>query len=265
MRKPPRLLLLTVTMVAASVFAAPLASAAQPAPGFSQFAGCPSQAENPEIEACFTSTIKGGPIEKPITLSGGWGPAEKSYFSPKGGMTKAKEKVPGGLIGLTGMSSLANLVANSPLGLTVTPELAGTPSSPLNPPFQVPLKMHLENPAGLLGPNCYIGSNSSPIMLSLVTEPTNPPAGIKPIAGHNGEFKVSPTNESIILLDNSEFVDNTFSVPTATGCTMTMFGFIPVNLDNMVDKQSGLPAAAGFSEAHEIADGEVAESRYVYP
>src|ERR1700742_3389506 len=223
---------------------ASLATAATPAPGFSQFAGCPSKAEKAEIEACYTIKIKSGnfkvgsknvPIENPITLSGGWGPAEKSYFSPKGGMTKAKQKVPGGVIGLTGLTWLAEVLGSSALTLYATTELAGTPSAPLNPPFQVPVKVHLENSTGVLGPNCYIGSTANPIMLNLITETTNPPAPNNPITGRQPELEVSPTNESIILLKNGEFVDNSFSAPSASGCTLTLFGFIPIRLNSLVE------------------------------
>jgi hypothetical protein len=251
-----------------------MALAATPAPGFSQFAGCPTKAEKAEIEACYTLTVKSGnfkvgsknvPIENPITISGGWGPAEKTYYNSKGGMTKAKQKVPGGIIGLTGLTWLAEVLGSSALTLYATTELAGTPSAPLNPPFQVPVKIHLENSTGVLGPNCYIGSTASPIMLNLITETTHPPAPNKPITGRQPELELSPKNESIILLKNGEYVDNSFSAPSASGCTLTLFGFIPISLNGLVNAQSGLPAAAGTNETRQVADAEVAEESYVYP
>jgi hypothetical protein len=255
-------------------FTAGIAQATTPAPGFSQFAGCPSKAEKAEIEACYTLKVKSGnfkvgnknvPIEKPITISGGWGPAEKTYFNSKGGMSKAKQKVPGGIIGLTGLTWLAEVLGSEALTLYATTELAGTPSAPLNPPFQVPVKVHLENTTGVLGPNCYIGSNSNPIMLNLITETTSPPPPNKPITGRQPELEVSPLNESIILLKNGEYVDNSFSAPGASGCTLTLFGFIPISLNSLVNAQSGLPAAAGTNETRQVADAEVAEESYVYP
>ncbi|HEX3363226.1 MAG TPA: hypothetical protein VHS74_19680 [Solirubrobacterales bacterium] len=268
--------LLSVVGAAMAAFAlmASFAQAATPAPGYSQFAGCPTKAEKAEIEDCYTIKIKSGnfkigsknvPIENPITLDGGWGPAEKSYFSPKGGMTKAKQKVPGGVIGLTGLTWLAEVLGSSALTLYATTELAGTPGAPLNPPFQIPVKVHLENSTGVLGPNCYIGSTASPIVLNLITETTSPPPPNEPITGRQPELEASPTNENIILLKNGEFVDNSFSAPSASGCTLTLFGFIPISLNSLVNAQSGLPAAAGTNETRQVADTEVVNQEFVYP
>jgi hypothetical protein len=268
------LLLVTGATIALAATTASAAIAATPAPGFSQFAGCPSKADNPEIEACYTTKIKSGsfkvgsktvPIENPFTLSGGWGPAEKTYFNSKGGMSKARQKVQGGIVGLTGLTWLTEVLGSNALTLYATTELAGTPSAPLNPPFQIPIKVHLENSTGVLGPNCYIGSAASPIMLNLITETTSPPPPNKPITGRQPELTVSPTNESIIVLKNGEFVDNSFLAPSASGCVLTLFGFIPIGLNSLVNAQSGLPAAAGRNEARQIADTEVAEQSYVYP
>lgn len=268
------LLSIAGAMTAVLALMVPAAEATTPAPGFGQFAGCPTKAEKAEIEACYTIKIKSGnfkmgsknvPIENPVTISGGWGEAEKTYYNSKGGMTKAKQKVPGGVIGLTGLTWLAEFLGSSALTLYATTELAGTPSAPLNPPFQVPVKVHLENTTGVLGSNCYIGSNSSPIMLNLITETTSPPAPNKPITGRQPELEISPTNESIILLKNGEYVDNSFSAPGASGCVLTLFGFIPVSINGLVNLQAGLPSAAGNNETRQVADAEVAEEGFVYP
>ena len=40
---------------------------------------------------------------------------------------------------------------------------------------RVPIKVHLHNDA-VLGPNCYIGSDASPIVLNLVETPTSTPS-----------------------------------------------------------------------------------------
>ena len=56
------------------------AQAATPAPGYTQFTGCPSPAEHPGLEYCIRSEITGGnfkmgsknvPITNPIVLTGG--------------------------------------------------------------------------------------------------------------------------------------------------------------------------------------------------
>jgi len=251
-----------------------VAEARTPAPGYSQFAGCPSPEEKAEVEACFKTVIKSGnfkmgsknvPIEKAITWSGGWGAALKVYNSPAGGLSKVKEKVPGGIIGLTGLTWLAEFLGIEALTLYATTELAGTPSAPLQPPIELPIKVHLENSTGVLGPSCYVGSNSNPIKLNLITGTTNPPPPNKPITGADPVLSISPENENIILLSNGKFVDNSFAAPGASGCVLTLFGFIPISINGLVNSQSGLPSAAGNNETTQVADTEVVESRFVYP
>jgi hypothetical protein len=126
----------------------------------------------------------------------------------------------------------------------------------------LPLKVHLIN--SVLGNSCYIGSNSNPITLNLITSTTSPPPPNKPITGKEPEFAV---NESTGVLEgrNGTFVDNSFSAPGATGCTLTLFGFLPISLDGLVDLQAGLPAAAGTNETVQNFDLEIVEVGLVYP
>jgi hypothetical protein len=261
------------TMAVLALMAA-MAEARTPAPGYSQFAGCPSPEEKAEVEACFTSNIKGGsvklgsktvPIEHPMTFSGGFGAANKTYYNSKGGLTKVRQKVPGGVIGLTGLTWLAELFGIEALTLYAVTEIAGTPSGVVSPPVTLPIKVHLENPGGILGANCYIGSNSEPITLNLITGTTSPPPPASPITGKQPELSASPTNENILLLKNGEFVDNTFAAPGANGCVLTVFGFIPISINGLVNSQSGVPSKAGTNEARQVIDTEITESHYVYP
>jgi hypothetical protein len=127
------------------------------------------------------------------------------------------------------------------------------------------VKIHLQNSTGVLGPNCYVGSNSNPIALHLTTLTTSPPPPNKPISGEDPKLSVDPENENIIFLKNGKFVDNAFAAPGASGCVLTLFGFIPINLDGLVNLQSGLPAAAGTNETVQVTDSEIAETRFVYP
>ena len=53
-------------------------------------------------------------------------------------------------------------------------ELAGEPANFTIQSVTLPIKVHLTNPAGLLGSTCYLGSNSEPIVLHLTTGTTNP-------------------------------------------------------------------------------------------
>jgi len=259
--------------VLAALFAAP-ALARTPVHPYEAFAGCPSPEENPAVGGCFTSTIKGGhfkmgnknvPIEKPMTLSGGFDFYGKVSFSPSGGLTKVKQKVPGGVIGLTGLTWLTEFLGSDALTLYATTELAGTPSSPLEPPVTLPIKVHLQNSTGVLGPNCYVGSNSNPIVLNLITGTTSPPPPNEPITGVNPTFSFDESRPNVILANNGTFVDNSFSAPGASGCVLTLFGFIPVSINGLVNSQSGLPAPAGTNETVQNIDTALVESQYVYP
>ena len=64
---------------------------------------------------------------------------------------------------------------------------------------------------------------------------------------------------------NGSLVDNSFSAPSASGCVLTLFGFIPISLDGLVNSQSGLPSAAGTNETKQDVDIEVTLQSVVYP
>jgi hypothetical protein len=256
-------------LMAASLLA-PAAFAATPAKGFEAFAGCPSPAENSTISLCLTIKIKSGhfqmgskdvPITNPMTLSGGVNPDGEIFTSPAGGLSKAKQKVPGGVIGLTGLTWLAEFLGIEALTLYATTELAGKPSNPFEDPITLPIRVHLENSA--LGSNCYVGSFTNPILLHLTTGTTSPPAPNKPISGHN------PTGfeetAQLARFTNAEYVDNSFAAPGASGCVLTLFGFIPISINGLVNSQSGLPAAAGTNETKQVQDLEFSPQSSVYP
>jgi len=247
------------------------ASAATPNPGYTQFAGCPSSAEDSLTAVCLHSTITGGhfqmgsknvPISKPMTLSGGYEEGtEKFVFNGQGGLTPTKQLVPGGVIGLTGLDWLVNFLNLEGLQLFAVTELAGNVGNVLNEPFVLPVKVHLINP--VLGNNCYVGSNSNPILLHLQFGTTSPPPPNTPITGKFPEFSVNELG--IIHLNNGTYVDNSFSAPGASGCVLTLFGFIPISINGLVNTQSGLPAPAGTNETVQNVNGELVEQRLVYP
>ncbi|HVV52160.1 MAG TPA: hypothetical protein VHO06_21000 [Polyangia bacterium] len=247
---------------------APVAQAETPAPGYGQFAGCPSyKTENPNITTCITSTITGGnlhlgnketKITNPITLSGGLNEESEEFsFNSNGGLTKAKQKVEGGVIGLTGLTWLAEYLGSDALTLYATAELAGQVQVNNVEDIVLPLKVHLENSTGVLGPSCYIGSNSDPINLHLVTGTSGKLTGKAPT------YKFDPETE-IVKGSNGTFVDGTFTAPGANGCTLNLFGFIPISLNGVIDLASGLPASSGnyTSQNYNI---EIVESELVYP
>ena len=236
----------------------PAAQAAETNPGYEQFRGCPTSAESSKSIICITSDITGGhlkmgsktvPIENPLTLSGGVNGAFQEFVAgPEGGLSKAKQKVPGGVIGLTGLTWLLELFGSEALTLYGTSELAGIPSEFTFETVTIPIKVHLTNPGGLIGNSCYVGSDSNPITLRLTTNTTEPPPPNEPITGQFPEVEEDEELE-IVHLNNGVYVDNSFSVPGASGCKLYLFGFIPISINGLVNEQAELPSAAGNNEA----------------
>lgn len=250
---------------------APLAEAVEePQTGFTQFRGCP-RPEEKTMTFCLRSDVTGGhlqtgkkdaPIKNPMALTGGVEADFTGFFNnSEGGLTKVKQEVPGGVIGITGLEWLTNFLTGNALKLYAVAELAGTPSHFTFQTVTLPIKVHLENTTGVLGKNCYIGSSAKPITLALTTETTNPLPPNEPISGQEGAF--SEENE-IAYFKDGIYVDNEFSVPAASGCVLTLFGFIPISLDGAVNLQAGLPAAAGTNEAIQEIDIEIALQETVY-
>jgi hypothetical protein len=268
-----RLLSAAVMAVLAVALLAPAAQAREPAPGYGEFAGCPSPEEKAGLAVCLFSEITGGhlkvgnkevPIEHPLTLSGGANAEfEEFSFNSKGGLSKTAQKVPGGVLGLTGLTWLLEFFGSEALTLYATTELAGTPTGFTISTVTIPIKVHLTTPSGVLGNTCYIGSNTSPITLHLTTGTTSPPPPNKPITGKEPE--VSFDELEILHLKNGIYVDNSFSAPGASGCVLKLFGFIPISLNSFVNSQSGLPAPAGTNEAVQNFNLDIAERPNVYP
>jgi hypothetical protein len=259
-----------VALVAVAMVA-PAAQATTPAPGYAAFAGCPSPSENPSIAICLRSVVTGGhfkmgnkevPISNPITISGGTGEALEGFAAnSKGGLVPVKQKVPGGVIGLTGLTWLAEFLGSEALTLYAVTEAAGLPKVGFTD-LALSIKVHLINP--VLGNNCYVGSNSSPIKLNLTYGTTSPPPPNKPISGVEPLLTVEPVRQ-IAEVKGGTYVDNSFAAPGANGCTLTLFGFIPVSINGLVNVASGLPSAAGTNETVQKINTELVESKLVYP
>jgi hypothetical protein len=268
-----KLLAVVVGLLAAFAALSPAAHAVKPNPGYTQFAGCPSPTENPKVVTCLRSEITGGnfkmgnknvPIEKTITITGGVEDGLKNFsFNSEGGMTKVKQKVPGGVIGLTGLTWLAEFLGINALTLYATTEPAGLPTFNSLSDVKLPIRVHLENSTGVLGPNCYVGSFTSPIMLNLITGTTSPPPPNKPITGKAPTPEFDPVLE-IAKYKNGIFVDNSFAAPGASGCVLTLFGFIPISINGLVNLQSGLPSAAGNNETKQNFNTELVNSAFPY-
>jgi len=269
-----KLLGMVVGLLAAFAALSPVAHAEKPNPGYEQFAGCPSPfTENPKIVTCLRADITGGnfkmgnknvPIEKPIVITGGVETGLKNFSAnAEGGMTKVKQKVPGGIIGLTGLTWLAEFLGIEALTLYATTEPAGLPVFTDLNHVSLPIRVHLENTTGVLGKNCYVGSFTSPIKLNLTTGTTSPPPPNTPITGKEGEVSFDPVLE-IFRSKNAVFVDNSFSAPGASGCVLTLFGFIPISINGLVNTQSGLPAPAGTNETKQTTSTELVNSEFAY-
>jgi hypothetical protein len=241
---------------------------------FAVFAECPTA--NSEVEDCIIAKTEGGefdvgsekvPIVSPITLQGGvnrfLGGTEEKFFGAENGntLTKAAQKVPGGLLGLVKCNEIGNFIErlscelffeNGITGVNATTELAAPASSVATnaaalteqkgTALTLPLKIHLENP--FLGSSCYIGSNAHPIVIEFTSGTTSPPAPNKPITGKPGELSLNAA-ETIIFDKGNELVNNSYPAPGAEGCGGI---FAPI-VDEIVDKKLGLPSAAGKNTA----------------
>lgn len=269
-----RLLVALAAAVAAVAVMAPAASAlTEPNEGYEQFAGCPDAEEAPNVSLCIRSEITGGhfqmgskdvPIENTIVLSGGYNTAGTEFAaSPNGGLLPVKQKVPGGVVGLTGLTWLLELFGSEALTLYATTEAAGLPGPPLANPLTLPIRVHLTNPAGLLGNECYVGSFVEPIQLKLTKKTTSPPPPNEPITGKEGTFELGDA-EGILRVSGSEYVDNAFAAPGANGCKLVLFGFIPISINGLVNSQSGLPSPAGTNETRQENTTELVERSFVY-
>jgi hypothetical protein len=225
---------------------------------FAKFVNCPI--EN-GAGACVYGETYGGefkmgsktvPITNPQVLQGGipsLGTETYHLIAPRLGaeaLSKASEPIPGGLTGVTeligGPASATAELAGAPSTVEVTPyALAAGLRSPNEgaTATTLPLKVHLENE--LLGPNCYIGSETEPIVLNLTTGKTHPSSG-ESIEGSPGKT-VDLDKERIIEYEGVSLVDNTFSVPAAHNCGTSSLTE-PV-ITAAVNLAAGLPSASG--------------------
>jgi hypothetical protein len=240
-----------VVVVAAFLAVASSAMAAT-APGYEEFDDCPGRDVDPSLQICVVSIVTDGhlkmgtkntPITDPIELVGSLGPSGQMVVGKFDG---GRQKVPGGLVGLTGLDWLTWIYPLSLLNVYAEAELAGTPGNPLVVPFPLPLKVKLDNI--LLADTCYIGSDSNPIQLNLIgsPEPTLTP---------------DPNLPGVIRLTDGVLTDHTFAAPAATGCDLLGLGAV----DLLVNAQAGLPSPSGNNEAVQEVHGALAALPAIYP
>ena len=131
-----------------------------------------------------------------------------------------------------------------PMGFSIT-----TPGqSGINPLTVIPLKFHLVNP--LLGPNCYIGSNTNPVTVNLTTAMSGTLTGT---LGAVGVFAQGNTLQTT----GTEVVDGTFATPGATGCGS---GGV---WDSAIDSTDGLPSPSGANQMILYGNFDLAASAWV--
>lgn len=168
---------------------------------------------------------------------------------PAGAVIGDPVEIPGGLLGLMCPSNLPIIadicrqIVNSPLNrVTATIESAGAPTdfnlgagtAVGQPIVTLPVKIKLSNP--FLDPNCYIGSNSNPILL----KPANLARPTGRVVRFNADGTPNATGEmGYFQLTGASQSDSTFAVPGATGC-----GFLGL-LSGAVNLKQGLPSPAG--------------------
>jgi hypothetical protein len=243
---------------------------------FTKFQYCPWK--NEEVKKCTYAVTEGGevimgskkvPIVNDVLLQGGFSAANKeTKFAKFFGATEGKptlqpvaQPVPGGLAGLVNCPEIENFILraacewtfeNGLTGVNSVLELARPASeikiSELNlsgkvgVAMQLPVKIRLENP--FLGSNCYVGSESSPVIWNLTSGKTAPPPPNESISGVAGS--VLAIEEGLIArLDGNKLVDNAWAAPETSGCG-GLFAFI---LDPIISAAAGLPAEAGTNTA----------------
>jgi hypothetical protein len=249
-----------------------LAASHHPKGEYAQFAECPLN--NAKVVYCVYSESKGGffqigkktvPLKNPVILQGGLEVNEKfetPFVGAENGdtLSKTPQPVPGGLLGIEAPKSwpkfLQDLfnetINNGFTGVTATVEIAG-PASGVKVDttnliieegvaLSLPAKIKLSNP--FLGSNCYIGSNSKPVVIDFTSGETSPPPPNKPIHGSAGELSINEAG-TIITLSGGSLVNNSFAAPGANGCG-GLFSFL---IDPFVNSLVGLPSPAGTNSA----------------
>lgn len=261
-------------LLVGALCAGPAAAASAPTGLYAGMGTCPLNSaalrntNNAEL-GCTVSTVSGGsftigstvvdiPSSSPITVSFGvyWQNNGPSVTFPDGNVADLFSTVaPVGGPELSAqpldvpIPGLANFWPGVTSAITQI-ELAGpiTNFAPLAagenyPLFQLPIKLHLENL--FLGPSCYVGSNSAPILLQPTSGTTSPPAPNQPISGDPGTIDISPDpngfGDAVLGFTGASLVDNSAAVPGASGCGP--FGAF----DGIVDSLFGLPSAAGHN------------------
>ncbi len=270
-------------IVALMAFASPaMAASHHPTGEFEVFSECPLNRVT--ITDCVYSVTKGGsvtlgnktvPIENPVILQGGYegtNPNVQFYGAENGEtLSKTAQPVPGGLLGLLNCKAQTNPIVkglcelaleNGLTGASAIVELTGPTKGLTNiklntenllfeegVALQFPVKIKLQNP--LLGNNCYIGSDSNPIVIPFTTGTSGA------LHGDAGDFTFN-NDFTIITQAGTKLVNNTFSAPKASGCG----GLLSLVVDPVLNAVLGMPAGEGKNSA--TLEGDLKDSQPEY-
>jgi hypothetical protein len=256
-----------------------MATAHHPKGEYAQFGECPLNRAT--ITDCVVSVSNGGyfligkknvPLKNPVTLQGGYegaGEEVKFYGAEEGNtLSKTPQPVPGGLLGIVAPTwwpkSIQNWfneqISKGFTGVNATVELAGPtkgflPNVHLNTEnlifeegvaLGLPVKIHLEN--GILGSNCYIGSDSKPVQINFTTGTSGK------LKGSAGALTFNPTF-TITTISGGKLVNNTFPAPGVSGCGGFLIEYL---LNPLVNSIIGIPSAAGVNSA--VLEGKIQDA-----
>jgi len=218
----------------------------------------------------FTVGNRAVPIKNTITLQGGQTDTGEFVGAENGEtLSKTPQYVPGGLFNIVAPERLNKeqkerfdeFVNKGITGVTETTELAG-PASDIGldtenllfekgTALSLPVKIKLGN--AFLGSSCYIGSESSPIVIDFTTGTTEPPPPNEPIKGAAG--KVTFNEEfTLATISGGRLVNNSYGAPGAAGCG----GVFSSIIDPAVNAELGLPAGPGYNTA--ILEGKLSSA-----
>jgi hypothetical protein len=267
-----------VAALASLVFATgALAASHHPTGEFSQFGECPLNRTT--ITDCVYSVTNGGsftlgkktvPIKNPVTLQGGFEGEEEGvqFYGAENGNTLSKtpQPVPGGLLGITAptwwpgfiQTWFNNLISEGFTGVNATVELTG-PTKGLTKvklnttnlltrtgtALGLPAKFHLEN--AILGSNCYIGTETSPVQINFTSGKSGSLEGSVGTVSFNPSF-------TLTTISGGKLVNGLYEAPGATGCG-GIFSFL---VDPLVNEIIGIPAGSGKNSA--ILEGKLQDA-----
>jgi hypothetical protein len=283
MKKFLRPLAIAAATVGVSALTAGSALAAGPTGDSADFSHCPYT--NPSVQSCIHSLTTSGsfklgntvvPVTAPITFQGGYSfdfATLTTTFYPAVGadtLSKTPLNVPGGLLGLVnpgGFGGILEQVFEHAIsfanGVTATAELVGPAHFDFwhtiistGPSVTLPVRVHLQNT--FLGPDCYVGSSAHPITLNLTEGTTSPPAGVAPMTGFGGVHSSGTIDPTVNIATGVNIVDNTFSVPAASGCGFTFLDKPLITA--AVNLKEGFPSAVGVSSASLIGTTKLGSS-----